>query len=84
MSIIPDWLFDGNARDEDDTPRDGFLSTSVEIHAAVNGFFKGFVGKEPTAVEPDSERERHYFRGFYLAGRGVQLLVAAIAGGAFL
>lgn len=28
------WPLSGDARDESETPRDGFLSTTVEIHAA--------------------------------------------------
>lgn len=35
--MIPDWPFEGNARTEASTPRDGFLSTTVEIHAVAIG-----------------------------------------------
>jgi len=34
--MIPDWLLEGGATDEDDTERDGFMSYSGEWHAATS------------------------------------------------
>lgn len=78
------WLFSGGARDEEDTERDGFLSTSVEIHASVNGFYKGAFGMKPNPEEPDSKAEIHYFRGVFVFGRAISIVAALLTGGFFL
>lgn len=72
-----------DASSEEDSKRDGFLSYSAETHAAMNGFYKGATGMRPNPTEPDSEREVHYFRGFFVAGRAASLLGGVAAGGAF-
>lgn len=74
------WPFGGGATEESATDRDGFMSYSAEVHAVGNGIFKGFVDLRPAATEPDSKRERHYFRGGYVVGRLVAVCLAVLLG----
>jgi len=65
--------------DEDDSPRDGFMSTHAEAHALAHGLYAGmrnrhaFPGDLPD--NKDVQKEPHYYKGGYFIGTITQLLV---------
>lgn len=72
---------------ESDTDRDGFLSYAAEWHAFSIGLYDGMKSwrVRPKALpdNPDVQAEPHYYKGAYVIGTLVQLLVV-IAGGSYL
>lgn len=68
-----------DAATEDESKRDGFLSYSAEWHAFTHGVYLGFTTRpQRTPEQPDNEdvqKEPHYYRGGYIIGSGLQLLV---------
>lgn len=69
---------------ESDTERDGALSYPAEWHALAHGVYdgirswKGKPGRPPE--NPDVEKEPHYYKGGYVAGTVLQVvLMAAVA-----
>lgn len=81
-SFLPDWMVSGNARDEDETPRAGFLSTTTEVHAAGHGIYGGLTSPRPWAASglpenPDVQAEPHYFKGGFVVGTMFQLVFIA-------
>lgn len=83
-----EWLLP--AQGEDASSRDGFLSTTAEVHAFKLGFFAGFYSPDPRpwvhdelpepggdeAVQKEVERAGiWYWRGGYFVGDVLQLAV---------
>lgn len=77
-----DWLLGGDATDESDTDRDGFLSYSTEVHALGLGIYDGMkswrVRPNEMRDNPDVEKEPHYYAGGYVVGTLLQLCIAAV------
>lgn len=71
---------------ESDTERDGFLSYAAEWHAFSLGFYDGMKSwrARPSDLpdNPDAEAEPHYYKGAYVLGTLVQLLVVVVTGSA--
>lgn len=81
---LRDWIRDAGAPSEKDSDRGGFLSYSSEAHAAGHGLYNGLTSASPTTGElpdnPDIRAEPHYFKGAYVLGTLLQLLVLALTG----
>ena len=64
---------------EEDSPRDGALSTFPEWHALTIGIYFGLKDLKPVAPDlPDNEdvqKEPHYFHGGYIVGTVFQALL---------
>ncbi|SNZ18152.1 hypothetical protein SAMN06269185_3263 [Natronoarchaeum philippinense] len=71
---------------EDETERDGFLSYAIEWHAFAHGVYDGMRTPKARPGElPDIEdvqQEPHYFKGGYVIGTLLQLLILAAFGSA--
>lgn len=78
------YLWEGNATEESDTERDGFLSYSGEWHSFTSGLRKGLYGMKPTPETPDAKKEARYFHYGHMVGRGLSMLIAVVAGANFL
>lgn len=68
--------------DEADTPRDGFASYPAEVHALTHGLYMGFttqpLRRPPEPNNADVKKESHYYRGGYLGGTALQVLVLVV------
>lgn len=68
---------------ESDTERDGAFSYAAEWHAFAHGMYVGFTTKPwytPTVPDnPDVAKELHYYRGGYVAGSVLQVIVLVVA-----
>ncbi|AGM11198.1 hypothetical protein M197_gp33 [Haloarcula hispanica tailed virus 2] len=66
---------------ESDTERDGFLSYAAEWHALTHGIYAGLRSRRPAPGplpdNPDVEAEPHYYKGGYIIGTLLQVLVLA-------
>ena len=64
---------------EQDTPRDGALSTYPEWHALTIGIYFGLKGLKPVAPDrpenKDVEKEPHYYHAGYILGTIFQTLL---------
>lgn len=80
MNDVPD------APREGDTDRDGLLSYSAEWHALAHGVYNGLSDSlrsvRPLPDNPDVEKEPHYYKGGYVIGTLLQVLLLVVAGGA--
>jgi hypothetical protein len=71
-----------DAASEGDSERDGFLSYAAEWHALAIGFYHGVKRLRMPASNPDVEAEPHYYKGAYVLGYILKLVVVIVAGGA--
>lgn len=76
------WPFGGNATEESDTERNGFLSYSAEVHAVGHGMFMGFRTRPwerpPEPTHPDAEKEPHYYQGGFVFGSVLQVVLIVV------
>lgn len=70
---------------ESETDRDGFLSYAAEWHAFTHGLFDSFRSVKPKAPSlPENEdvrAEPHYYKGGWLIGTLLHLVLLAVAFG---
>ena len=73
-----------DAADEAASARDNAFSHAAEWHAFAHGVYKGLTTKPwktpPVPDRPDVKQESHYYRGGYVAGTLVQVVILAAAG----
>lgn len=71
---------------EDETDRDGFLSSAPEWHAFSIGFYDGMkswrVRPGELPENDDVQKEPHYYTGAYVLGTVLQAFVAVVLGDA--
>lgn len=78
------FLKNAGAKRESDTKRNGFMSYAAETHAIGHGLYHGLTSKSPTATElPDNkdvQAEPHYFKGAYVVGTLLQVVILLLVG----
>lgn len=73
---------------EKDSGRDGFLSYAAEWHSFALGFFDGMknIRARPKELPDNSDvqKEPHYYKGAYVLGTLLQLLILILLGNGLL
>jgi len=70
-----------DAPSEDDSDRDGFLSYAAEWHSLSHGLYDGLRSIKTMPTNADVQKEPHYYKGAYVIGTLLQLLVGAFLAG---
>lgn len=70
-------------RKESETERDGFLSYAAEWHAIVHGIYNGLSDSiwsvRPLPDNRDVQKETHYYKGGYIIGTILQVMLIVFA-----
>ena len=76
---VREWTSKRSVAKESDSEYDGAFSSTREWHSATHGLYKGVTTKPwRTPPEPDVKdvrKERYYYRGCYLIGTLLQILM---------